>query len=435
VILGLLAAASGAAAWQEPQQVPGSERDSPLGLPTLDVDGRGAALATWVRRFEGEQQVRGTATRLPGGAWQPGPPVHDPMSPETLRLYGQTRAVLLALRPRSPRIPQDVDVRVRFGRSDGTFEPSRLLARGPVSDGAIDASATGRVVAAWATGRAGPTVVRAAVRPAGKSFGSVRTLSPTQARHPSVAVSAGGDIVVAWWRRTGRGPRIEARIRRVGGDWGSVLDIARVPRGVARSVAAADAVGRFVVGWQAHVISSGGGDEGVVAGYAVRGLTGGWRARTLADTPNGGLFEHGRVDAGYLAVNRPLVVWTVPVEGRHRVRVARITGATLSGIDTLAGPRGLSGGAPDLSIAPGRRAIVAWLETGEQIEEVPPVVDHAVVSVRRDDGRFGDGVLLSAADRQAGEPRAAYGPRDEALVSWRERLAATEWATFAAAGP
>lgn len=438
--LGVITALAGpgaSAAWQPPALLPGSQTAQVVAhQQSLRIDGRGAALATWLERFEGERSITRTATRPPGGAWAAGPALHDEIRPETLSLYGQTRAVLLALRPTGPAFPQDVDVRVRFGRSDGSFGRSRRLAGGPAADAAVAANRSGRVAAAWATGRAGSTVVKAVIRPAGASFGSVTTLSRSFARNPAVAISAGGDVVVAWWRKTGRGRRIEARIRRVGeARWQPVADLAPLPRGAPQTVAAADPLGRFVVAWQDHDIGSGGDDQGVVAGFAVRPISGRWRHTTLADSPSGGRFEHGRIDAEYLTANQALVAWTAPGDGRHRVRVSYVIGTSVRTVNELDGPRQLSGGAPDLAVGPGRRAIVAWLEGSEEIEPLPPVPSRVLVSERRPGAGFGTSQALSSQALAAAPPLAAFGPRGEALVGWRAQVAARVHAMFASAGP
>lgn len=433
--LAVLAAAPAAqAAWTPPQLIPGSESAGAL-QSTLDVDGRGRALATWLERFEGEEQVEGTATRAQDGTWAAGPTVRDAIGPPVIDVYAQTRAILLALRPSGESFPSDWDVRVRFGRSDGTFGPSRLLARGPSADGAVDASDDGRAAAVWATGRTGPTVVKAAIRPAGRSFGTVITLSETYARNPAVAVAENGDVVAAWWRKTGRGRRIEARIRRVGDPrWRDVAEVAALSHGAPRTVATGDSAGRFVVAWQAHDIGSGGDDLGVLAGLAVRPRLSGWRARELSDTPTGGRFEHPAIDAEYVSANDALVAWSAPVDGRHRVQVTHVHGTSRRSTETLAGPRDISGGEPDLAIGPGRQALVAWLETSEEIEPIPPVTSSVVASVGGETGGFGPASTLSGP-RPAAVPRAAWTPGGEALVTWREQFGITAHAMFASSGP
>jgi hypothetical protein len=205
------------------------------------------------------------------------------------------------------------------------------------------------------------------------------------------------------------------------------------------TVAAADPVGRFLVGWRASHHEEGSGDLGMTAGFAVRPLRGGWRQQRLSDSRTGGqpTFEHGAIDADYLATNRALIAWTARVGGRHRVRVANVVGASLRGVDTLSGPRDLADGAADLAIGPGRRAIVAWLETPDDGETDPPapVPNRVMVSERQADGRFAGGQPLSSAERDTTPPSAAYGPLGEALVSWGEQLGADEWASFASSGP
>ena len=230
--LAALPAASAQAAWTAPQSLSGAANEVSVG--TLATDPGGRALTTWV------PSTYTNGHFAPGGALSatraPGAGIFDiaRRAPTFLAgpvLYGATRAAGLGGTVGSwNRCGPNVDLQVRFGRSDGTFALPSTIAAFRATGGswgpAVDANAAGQVAAAWvqSTSDCKRAIVRVALRRGGGTgaFTAPATLRGRgSAVTPSVSVGQGGDMLVAWGRRTGEGETaIEARYRPAGGSWG-----------------------------------------------------------------------------------------------------------------------------------------------------------------------------------------------------------------------
>ena len=90
---------------------------------------------------------------------------------------------------------------------------------------AIDAA--GDAVAVWDRSNGANTIVQAAARPAGGSFGAPVDLSVAggNALVPQVAIDPAGDAVAVWTRFNGSNVIVQAAARPAGGSFGAPVDL------------------------------------------------------------------------------------------------------------------------------------------------------------------------------------------------------------------
>ncbi|MSW84301.1 MAG: hypothetical protein F2832_06100 [Actinobacteria bacterium] len=430
-IAGVLApVAAASAAWTPAESVSASAND--IHNATLGFDAQGRALATWLPstyvngRFKG--QGGRAATRAPQlTAFDPERTA--PVFRAGPMLYGQTRAVGLDVRHGSwNRCGQQVDLRVRYGRSSGFFQtPASVIAayRGVGGDGdpAVGTDKSGHVAAAWAQSAAScsRSIIRVARRRApSSSFTAPDTLRGRGMNElPSIAVGGRGDIVVAWARRVGEGRTvIEARYRRAGGSWDA---LERLGEGTARGEVTTAVMqnGRAYVAWQRKTINETTGTS-ASTWVAVRPSgAGSFRDATRLEAIRTGVSYVGL--RPILAVNgiHALIAWTGRAGTTWRVRVA-----TAGSNGSFSSPETVSDAAVNaqlggLSLLPDGTAAVSWAQL--DFELVP---GRALAALRpAGDSRFLPGELVSSSTRSV--PLVALSPLTrQPTVTWTQHMGA-----------
>ncbi len=225
VALLLLALCASTALAAPPWSAPESVSSASLFVDNPDVvftaDGR--AIATW--RWSG---AKPSATADAPGGWrlavrEPGaldfgPERTAPKFVTPLIPYGLDR--LIALDTRQPGKDESrITLRARYGRSDGTFGRPRTISTYRPDVGTPSLAAPNGSVAAWiANGPRGRRVVRAALKRSGGRFSRPFTLRDRGRAHDVVAGAALGVLFVAWER----GGVVEARVKLAGRRWGRV---------------------------------------------------------------------------------------------------------------------------------------------------------------------------------------------------------------------
>jgi hypothetical protein len=175
--------------------------------PVVAMDGGGEAFVGWIDSGDNALHV---ATHAPGSAWTTsvvGDTARDAVlaaddAGDAVATWVRLGQVLVALRPH-----------------DGMWgAPVALSAPSGADFPRVVMSASGDLVVLWRASVGGRQEVQAAVRPAGRPFGAVQTLSsPTlSATSPALASDAAGDVAAAWTGGPPGAEVIQATIRRAG---------------------------------------------------------------------------------------------------------------------------------------------------------------------------------------------------------------------------
>lgn len=187
--------------WSEPADL--SEEGGSADEPQLDVGDSGSAIAVWSRGPVGNRTAQ-SASRLPGGAWQPPLDASDPGESATepqVALGGGDNAIAVWRRT-------DIGPYTIVQAADGPagaewLPPQDLTSSGnSIEDPQVDLGPQGSAIAVWARSSGAPTVVEGRIRPAGGAWQapvSVSVIGSTAAE-PDLATGPTGDGVTAWAR-------------------------------------------------------------------------------------------------------------------------------------------------------------------------------------------------------------------------------------------
>ena len=235
-----------------PQDVSAAGQDA--GFPQVAVDGRGNAIAVW-SRFDGTNFIMQAAARVAasrrcrryftpkrGGSF--GAPQdlsaagQDAFNPQ-VAFDGQGNAIAVWHRfdagtntivQAAARVAASRRRRRYFTpKRGGSFgAPQDLSAAGQsasFSEVAVDGR--GNAIAVWRRFDGTNTIVQAAVRAAGGSFGAPQDLSAAgqKAGFPEVAVDGRGNAIAVWQRFDGTNFIVQAAVRAAGGSFGAPQDL------------------------------------------------------------------------------------------------------------------------------------------------------------------------------------------------------------------
>jgi hypothetical protein len=394
-LLGLSAPAV-AATWTSEAVPAGPGALGPARL-TFDAQGRALLLFHGVPTAS-QPRFIGMATRAPGGGWTRLANLPDVGWGNAVALqYGATRVLFLSGQVASVGAYHRARYRlvVASGRSDGTgIGPWRALA--PRENGFVaTANHAGQALVLVYGGGTGLSAIE---RPAGRTFGKPRRLSPADAIAPAVAINARGDRIAAWIRKG----RIEARVRTAGHGWGAAQHVAKPPSVANTSLnAAVTPTGSFVVTWAAADVRESGPTR-LIAGAAQRRTGRGWRTDTLENAT----LPSDRTFAAEGALALPLVapgngavtvVWT-----GVGVKAARLTSGGLRNVQLLAA----DGAVADAAVGPTGRAAVVWSQFDAQARARTFIATSAGPR-----GPFGAPDLLTPSDAIGiGGPAVGYQP-------------------------
>ncbi|HEX3737348.1 MAG TPA: PKD domain-containing protein [Solirubrobacterales bacterium] len=321
--------------------------------PRLAVDAAGDAVAVW-RRYDGTDDIVEAASRPPGGSW--GVPVD-------LSAGGENAD--------SPSVAVDPagDAVAVWRRYDGTDEIIQASTRtaGGVWQAPVDLSESGEnayrpqiavdgagdAVAVWDRSDGVHTIVQAASRPAGGSWGPSVDLSAAgeSAVEAQVAVDPAGDAVVVWQRYNGTNDVVQAAERTVGGAWQPSVDLSESAEDASYPDVAVDPAGDAVAVWEVR--------EGGY--YVIQGanLTAGrtWRAPVDVSAP-GHYAQEARVAVD--PAGDAVALWGF-YEGTYNIAQAATQaagGAWQPGVD-LSAP-GEEADELEVAVDPAGDAVAAW---------------------------------------------------------------------------
>jgi hypothetical protein len=221
--------------------------------PRLAMNARGDALVAWER-----DTARGciveAAFRPANGRWS-GPRVLSDKhagcpADQRVAIDGRGDAVVawFALHGRTQFVES-------AGRSaNGRWSTRRILAEAPLIDETVDVGmdAQGETIVVWREEalKGGGSAIWARIRPAGRGWGTARTIPRAHGGPPSLAIDARGDALVTWEDERG----IEAAARPAGGPWQKPDTVSVHERGGPGvrddGLAALDARGDALATWQ-----------------------------------------------------------------------------------------------------------------------------------------------------------------------------------------
>ncbi|HEX6229975.1 MAG TPA: hypothetical protein VFZ41_11005, partial [Solirubrobacterales bacterium] len=110
----------------------------------------------------------------------------------------------------------------------GWLPPSDLSVLGQdAEEPQVGVDSAGNAVAVWSRSNGSHTIIQAAVRPAGGTWGPVADLSAAgrDATEPQLAVDPAGNAVAIWSRSNGSHTIIQAAGRSAGGPWSGSVDL------------------------------------------------------------------------------------------------------------------------------------------------------------------------------------------------------------------
>jgi len=251
VLGGGAGSAWAAPAWLAPQDL--SAAGQGAYDPQVAFDGQGNAIAVW-SRFDGTNFIVQAAARAAGGSFG---------APQDLSAAGQKAGfsqVAVDGQGNAIAVWSRFDgtnfiVQAAARAAGGSFgAPQDLSAAG---QGAFNPQVAfdgqGNAIAVWHRFDAGTnTIVQAAARAAGGSFGAPQDLSAAgqNASFPEVAVDGQGNAIAVWRRFDGTNFIVQAAARAAGGSFGAPQDLSAAGQKAGFPEVAVDGQGNAIAVWQ-----------------------------------------------------------------------------------------------------------------------------------------------------------------------------------------
>ena len=222
------------------------------GFPEVAVDGQGNAIAVW-SRFDGTNFIVQAAARAAGGSFG---------APQDLSAAGQKAGfsqVAVDGQGNAIAVWSRFDgtnfiVQAAARAAGGSFgAPQDLSAAG---QGAFNPQVAfdgqGNAIAVWHRFDGTNTIVQAAARAAGGSFGAPQDLSAAgqKASFPEVAVDGQGNAIAVWRRFDGTNFIVQAAARAAGGSFGAPQDLSAAGQKAGFPEVAVDGQGNAIAVWQ-----------------------------------------------------------------------------------------------------------------------------------------------------------------------------------------
>lgn len=302
----------------------------------------------------------------------------------------------------------------RFGRVQSLSSP-----KGDATEDRIAIGPQGQTVVAWAWNTGHGRVIQTRTRAAGaKRFGATATLSARggDAIDPQIAIAPNGTVTIAWERATPNGVSvIQARTRRPGKNYGSLRQLSKTGGAATDVMLGVDASGMVTAVW-----------ERVTSGRAViqarRGQAGKGMGAITTLSRRG--VHASDSDLGVGPDGTVTVLWEFDATTRDMKIVQSRTlhpGSAWSPIETLT-KRATS--RPDPATAPDvDDPVIAVAADGTATGMWKQVASNGQVRVqtrtRPAGGVWGPATWLSAANREADEPRITVAPSGVVTGVWK----------------
>jgi hypothetical protein len=221
--------------------------------PRLAMDASGDALVAW-ERDTGRGCIVEAAFRPANGRWS-GPRVLSDKhagcpADQRVAIDGRGDGIVAWYAQRgSEQFVESAD-----RSANGRWSTRRILAEAPLIDETVDVGmdTRGDTMVVWHEDalKGGGSAIWARVRPAGRGWGTARTIPGAHGGPPSLAIDARGDALVTWQANRG----IEAAARPAGGSWKTPYTVSVHERGNPGAgddgLAALDARGDALSTWQ-----------------------------------------------------------------------------------------------------------------------------------------------------------------------------------------
>lgn len=270
---------------------------------------------------------------------------------------------------------------------------------------AIDGAGTAIVVWQRFDAMSTNTVVQAAIRPAGGSFGAPVPLSATGsgAVHPQIAMNAAGDAVVAWEHLVGQTMAVQAVVRPAGGTFSAPVDLSAAGLSGPLPRVAIDGAGNATVVWTQA------GPAGTTVQVATRPAGGSW-------APAADLSPADDAGSGRVATNgsgETIAVWTQADAANNTIvqaSVRPVGGAFEAPADLSAAGRDAVD--PHVAIDAAGHAVAVW----SRFDGSTRVVQTAS---RPAGGAFGTPAGLSLAGGDARDPSVVANPAGDIVAAWQ----------------
>jgi Ca2+-binding RTX toxin-like protein len=354
--LVIVSPAQGAPAWLSPQDV----SNTPIfdaGDVQVALGADGNAVAVWWYSLDGLDYRIRAAVRPVGGPWQPG---------------------------------QDLSA---LGGEDD--DPQVAL------DGAGNAFAVWRSIGT-------NDIVQAAFRPAGGAWQAAVDLSAAgqNAQEPQLAVDPAGNALVVWSRSNGTNTIIQAAYRAAGGTWGQPKDLSPVGGNAQRPEVVLDSAGNATAVWRRH----NGMHNQIQAALLPAGSADWLGAQTLSVAGQHADDPQVAVDAA----GNTVVLWKRSNGTDDVVQAAdRLVGESWQGAQTVSVTgAGRDVQTPQLAVDPAGNAVAVWSRPVGSISTIRG-------AVRRAGGSWQPEEDLSASGQTAFQPRVVLDPRGNAVVVWQ----------------
>jgi hypothetical protein len=287
----------------------------------------------------------------------------------------------------------------------GWLAPTDLSAVGQdAEEPQVAVDSAGDAFAVWSRSNGFHTIIQAAIRPAGGSWGSIVDLSAAgrNATEPQLAVDPAGDAVAVWSRSNGSHTIIQAASRPAGGGWSGPMDLSAAGRNAAEPQVAIDSSGDAVAAWQRF--------DGIVqiVQSRSRAASGAWGATDELSEPG------QDAEAPQVAVDpagNAVAVWSRRDGSNLIVQAASkpAGGAWLGAIDLS--EEGENAEAPQVAVDPTGGAVVVW----SREEGADKIVQS---SAKPAGGAWLAPDDLSAAGLDAEAAQVAVDPAGNAVAVW-----------------
>jgi len=425
-LLALACGASGASAapaWLAPVDLSAAGQNADGA--GVAVDRQGNAIAVWTRS-NGADSIVQAAVRAPGGGFGPAQDLSvagNSASVPQIALDAHGNAIAVWQRSNGA----NSIVQAAFRPAGGSFGAAQnLSAAGQhASDPQVAFDGEGAAVAVWQRSNGTHSIVQSSFRPAGGSFGAVQDLSAAgqNAYEPQVAVDSHGNAVAVWERYNGAHYIVQASFRPAGGSFGAVQDLSAVGQSAQHPQVALDGQANAVAVWERY-----NGFNHIVQAATRPGTSGVWQSPKDLSAAGQDAFDP---QVSFDRQGNALAVW------RRNDGVSYIVQAAMRSAG------GSFGAAQDVSAAghTTERPQVAFDEHGDAIAVWSGAngANYIVQAARRPaGGTFGAAQDLSVGGQNALSAQVGLDDEGNATVVWRRSNGANDivqGAGYDAAGP
>ena len=377
-------------------------------VPAVAMNGAGDMVAAWQR--SSGTSLFAQATVRPAGASFSAPLT---LGPAGLASFGTPQAAIdgagnaIVVWQRPDGFTLNTIVQAAIRPAGGSFgEPITLSANGTVSvHPRIAMNAAGNAIVAWEHLADQTVVMQATVRPAGGSFAAPVDVSAAglQGQPPGVAIDDAGDAIVVWRQTTAAGSLAQAASRPAGGLFSPPADLSATGQ-VSGAQVRTNGAGETAVVWT-HVDAA----NNTIVQASTRPPGGAFSVPVdLSVAGRDAIDPQVALDAA----GNALAVWS---RSDGSTRVVQATTRPAGGSFTAPVDVSTAGGearAPRVALNPGGDAVVAW-----QRSDATNTIVQA--TVRRAGAEFAATADLSAPGRDAAEPQVGIDADGDAVATWQ----------------